>query len=424
MKSYLFFDSASTTKCCEAAADLVRKFADEEFGNPSSSHAMGQQAARAIRESRLYFARLFQIDPDQVIFTGSGSESDNLAVLGVAMDAFARRRAGAGAGGPPIRVLASAIEHPAVRKAVQSLTAFGIDARLIPVTREAQLERERFLELLTTETALVSIQSLNNIVGSVLPVEELARIAKERVPGVIFHTDAVQAFGRVDVPTAPSPVDLVSISGHKVEGPKGVGALLVLNRALLKSGLRPLIWGGDQEGGFRSGTQNAGLIAGFRAAVEKTLEERETRTARVRELRDRFRQGLVEKGLLGPDPAAPGHFAVHWNSPVDAVPHIVNLSLPGFPSGPLAKLLEERGCLVSTGSACSSQKIEPDSVLAAMGLNPNLLSSAIRVSFSACLELSDVDQLTASLDESIGLMAKLLGAARGGARGGRLAGAR
>lgn len=418
MKSYLFFDSASTTKCCEAAADLVRKFADEAFGNPSSSHAMGQQAARAIREARLSFARLFQINPDQVIFTGSGSESDNLAVLGVAMDAFARRQAGAV--GPPIRVLASAIEHPAVRKAVQSLAAFGIDAKLIPVTREAQIDRDRFLELLTPETALVSIQALNNIVGSVLPVEELARLAKERVPGVIFHTDAVQAFGRIDVPTAPSPVDLVSISGHKVEGPKGVGALLVLNRALLKSGLRPLIWGGDQEGGFRSGTQNAGLIAGFHAAAEQALREREARTARVRALRERFRQRLLEKGLLGLEPAAPGRFAIHWNSPADAVPNIVNLSVPGYPSGPLAKLLEERGCLVSTGSACSSLKMEPDAVLAAMGLNQNLLSSAIRVSFSTCVELPDVDQLADALDESIGLMDKLLG----GARSGRLAGAR
>jgi cysteine desulfurase len=400
MENYLFFDNASTTKCCEAAAELVRRYALEDFGNPSSSHALGQQAAKAIRDARVFFAKTFNVNPEQIIFTGSGSEADNLAVYGVALDAIARRKA------TRPRVIVSAIEHPAVRKTAQSLAGLGVDVQLAPVGRDGQLVREKYLELLTPETVLVSVHRVNNIVGSILPVEELARVAKERVPGVIFHTDAVQAFGRVDVPTHPSPVDLVSVSAHKVEGPKGVGALIVLDRALLKTGLRPLVWGGDQEGGFRSGTQNAGLIAGFAAAAEQTLRNRADHTDHARKLRDRLRDRLAGLRLL--DTAESDKGRVRWNSPEAGVPHIVSLSVPGFPSGPLAKLLEERRCLVSTGSACSSQKMEPDPVLSSMGFPPPVHSSAIRVSFSRCNHLEDVDTLAAALDESIRLMNRLL----------------
>lgn len=408
MKNYLFFDNASTTKCCEAAVELMCRFSSEDFGNPSSSHAMGQLAARAIRDSRLFFAKTFNAGPEQVIFTGSGSESDNLAVYGIAMEALAKRSAklakGENAEAP--RVICSAIEHPAVRKTVQSLQSLGLDTQLAPVDSRGQIDREKFLALLTPNTVLVSIQQVNNIVGTQLPVEELARLAKERVPGVVFHTDAVQAFGRVQTPVAPSAVDLVSISAHKIQGPKGVGAMIVLNKALLKNGLRPLVWGGEQEGGFRSGTQNAGLIAGFHAAAQQTLSEREAYARHCAQLRSRFRELLLAKGLFSSEP---GKGVLQWNSPEDAVPHIISLSVPGYPSGPLAKLLEERHCLVSTGSACSSQKAEPDPVLTAMGCPPQIRTSAIRVSFSCHNELKDVDTLVDALDQSIQLMNQLLG---------------
>ena len=400
MENLLFFDNASTTQCCERAADFVRRFAHEEFGNPSSSHALGQQSAKAIREARQFFAKTFNTSPDQIIFTGSGSESDNLAVYGVAMDALAKRHAKGNTQTPPPRVICSTIEHPAVRKTVQSLQSLGIDVQLAPVDKHGQIIREKFLELLTPATVLVSIMRVNNIVGALLPVEDLAKLAKEKVPTLIFHTDAVQAFGRVDVPTSPSPVDLVSLSAHKIEGPKGVGALIVLNKALLKNGLRPLVWGGDQEGGFRSGTQNAGLIAGFHAAAEMTLQGRPLYEAHVAKLQARFKDGLKKKNLLG---------KINWNSPENAVSHIISLSVPGYPSGPLAKLLEERLCLVSTGSACSSQKMEPDPVLSGMGLAPNILTSAIRVSFSSDNSPENVDTLVDALAESITLMERLLG---------------
>lgn len=409
---YLFFDNASTTPCCEAAVELVRQYALEDYGNPSSSHALGQQAARAIREARVFFAKVFHVDPEQVVFTGSGSEADNLAVYGVAMNALAKRgnRASSETSRPP-RILVSAIEHPAVRKTALSLTALGIDVQLIPVDSAGQIQREKYLELLTADTLLVSIQQVNNIMGAILPVEELARIAREKVPGVVFHTDSIQAFGRVPTIVHPSPIDLVSVSGHKIHGPKGIGALIVLNKSLLKSGLRPLVWGGEQEGGLRAGTQNAGLIAGFHAAAREALENQESCNQRISELRARLLDKLKARDLLFTDPDSPKSI-IRWNSPMDlkqAVPHIVSLSVPGYPSGPLAKLLEERHCLVSTGSACSSHKAEPDPVLSAMGLPANVVNSAIRVSFSGSNLPEHVDHLVGALDDSIRLMGQLLG---------------
>ncbi|MCM2323537.1 MAG: aminotransferase class V-fold PLP-dependent enzyme, partial [Oligoflexia bacterium] len=279
---FRFFDSASTTRCCEAAVQAFRQFAVDEFGNPSSAHAPGQRASRAIREARQFFAETFRVEPDQVVFTGSGTEADNLALSGVALKWLENPDR------PAFRVLASATDHPAVRKTALSLASFGAEARLLPVDRAGQLRREEFLELLTPSCALCSVQQVNNITGAVLPVEELAALAKERVPGLIFHTDAVQAFGKLRHPSAPSAVDLVSLSAHKISGPKGVGALIVLNRSLLKPArLRPLLWGGDQEMGWRSGTPNPGLIAGFHAAARLALSELERNRAHAESLRAR-----------------------------------------------------------------------------------------------------------------------------------------
>jgi cysteine desulfurase len=416
MKNYLFFDNAATTQCCESAARLLHRFAIEDFGNPSSSHAYGQTASRAIAEARQFFAQTFKIKPAQVIFTGGGTEADNLAVYGIALQAIVNANQKSAKSGKPAsrpRVIASSIEHPAVRKTVESLSEMGIDTQLVPITSDAQIRMDELERLLTPDTVLVSIQQVNNIVGSVLPVTEIARRCKELQPNVIFHTDSVQAFGKVEHPVAGSAVDLVSISGHKVHGPKGVGALIVLNENLLKSGIRPLIWGGEQEGGLRSGTQNAGLIAGFHAAAQETLASKAQVETHIKKLQSYFKEMLLARGLIHTDSS---RSLLRWNSPVHAVPHIINLSLmqvaPGksasvFPSGLLAQMLEERGCLVSTGSACSSKKKAPDAVLQAMGLPAEACSSALRISFSSCNQKEDVDTLVAALEESLKMMSSL-----------------
>jgi cysteine desulfurase len=382
---YLYFDNASTTPCCGAAVQLFQHFATEDFGNPSSIHEYGQKSARAIQNARNFFAESFKVEPEQVIFTGSGSESDNLAITGVVTAALNQNL-----NPNSIRVIASSTEHLAVRKTVESLKPWGIECFFAPVDHQGQVREEGFLELITPHTRLISIQQVNQITGAILPVESLAKIAKAKNPELIFHTDAVQAFGKIQLPRSPSPVDLISISAHKVEGPKGVGALIVLNRKLLQGRIRPVIWGGEQEGGLRAGTQNAGLIAGFHVAAEQALKDQNSSDAHIQELNSFLKMRLSEIGL-----------PIHWNSPIHSVPHIVSLSFPGIPSSSLAKLLEERRCLVSVGSACSSNKPEPDSVLQAMGLPLEVQKSMIRISFSKYLKIEDIETLVLSVQDSL-----------------------
>lgn len=404
MENLTFFDFASTTPCCEAASEKVAHFASLSFGNPSSSHALGQEAATAIRDARKFFGSQFGVPAQNVVFTGSGTEADNLAIYGIAQPIIAQLTSERPA--RPPRVITSAIEHPAIMATVQSLARFGFDIQIAPVTPSGQIDEPAFQELITPETVLVSIMQLNNIMGAVLPVEHLASLAKQKNPHLVFHTDAIQAFGRVDVPRSNSQVDLVSISAHKINGPKGVGALIVLNTDLLKNRkdhpqLWPVIHGGGQENGLRSGTQNAGLIAGFHCAAEIILKNREENQNHIQKLHQRFKSQLGKRGLT-PKP-------IQWNSPEEGVvPNIVNLSLPGYPAAPLTKLLEERGCLVSTGSACASQKGSPEPVLAAMGHPHEIQASTLRISFSFCLKEKDVDHLVQSLEESIQLMDQLL----------------
>lgn len=368
---------------------LLRQYTEEDYGNPSSSHTLGQKAARAIREARRFFADHFRVSPEQIIFTGGGTEANNLALCGVAIHALTASKKT-----HPLQVVTSSIEHPSVGKTAASLKDFGLEVTTLPINLEGKIG----LDHLSPETFLMSIQSVNNIVGTVFPIEAIAQKAKSISPRVVFHTDAVQAFGKIFIPQAPSAVDLISISAHKIGGPKGIGALVVLNKKLLHSGLRPLIWGGDQENGFRSGTQNAGLIAGFHRAAQIALQKQNENWNYVVSLQKRFRDLLLQNQLIGLDPKKS---RVHWNSPPDATPYIVNISVPGISASPLARLLEERQCLVSVGSACSSKKAEPEPVLAAMGFSSDIQTSGIRISFSKNNRLEDLETLILALQDSI-----------------------
>ncbi len=402
LKNYLFFDHASTTKCCPEAAELVNRFNVEDFGNPSSAHAFGTTASKAIRDARIFFAREFGVSEPQVVFTGSGSESDNLALYGIALRELIRKRT------PSVRprVLFSAVEHAAVRKTALSLQELGFDAVPIPVGSDGRVSIAHLDALLTDQTSIVSVMQVNNVTGAIQPVEELAKHVRQKCPSAIFHCDAVQGFGKLPSLTPASGIDLVSISAHKIEGPKGIGALLVLNQGLLAGGIRPLIWGGDQEGGLRSGTPNAGLIAGFHAAAKRFLAQREQNFERLKKLHRYFREQLNHAALLDS--------RVTWNSPLENVaPHIISLSVPGYPSALVASLLEQRGCLVSMGSACSTGKPEPDPVLLAMGLDSQRLLGAFRVSFSAETSEEDIQTLVSAIHETTETLRNLLGAPTG-----------
>jgi cysteine desulfurase len=394
--SYFFFDHASTTPCCEAANRLLSYYATESFGNPSSNHVYGEKAATAIRNARGFFAKKFHIKPEQIIFTGSGSEATNLALYGLALPALIHKKSS-----PSLRILISNTEHPSVLKTASSLKDLGFDIQLLPVDSQGQIICEKLISLLTPSPLLVSIHQVNNITGALLPIEELAQVVKAHSPKTLFHTDSIQAFGKIKLPHYPSSVDLISLSAHKIEGPKGVGALVLLNPKILSSyGLRPLIWGGDQENGFRSGTQNTGLIAGFHVAAEEALKNREKNFEVVSQLNSYFFKCLESEGLLK---------IIHKNSPDLAIPHIISLSFPGFLASPLAKFLEGYGCIVSTGSACHSRKKEPEPILKAMGFPLDLQISALRVSFSQRNTLDDINTLVHSLKASLKRMQALMG---------------
>ncbi len=384
----LFFDNASTTRSCEAAVDALSRFSAVDYGNPSSTHALGRVAAQALDEARAFFADVFSIEPAQIVFTGSGTEADNLAVLGASLGMGLPQSAETRG-----RVILSAIEHPAVTESAHSLRDFGFEVIECPVNRQGQPVLDEFRKALTPQTVLVSIQQVNNITGALLPVEELARITKAAVPTAIFHTDAIQGFGRIPCPDSRTSVDLVSISAHKIHGPKGIGLLAVLNRRLLKKGLRPLIFGGGQEQGLRSGTQSVALAAAFQAAAAELLRQRLERYQHAALLRTRLIEALSPHADL----------SLQWNSPLDtalAVPHILNLSIPGCPSGPMARLIEEAGCIVSTGSACQANRDEPDPVLDRMGFPPEIARSAIRISFSHENTIADIQTLGAAIQQA------------------------
>lgn len=407
MKNYLFFDTASTTKCCETAAEYLVKYSVEEYGNPSSIHSAGQSCAQIIREARAFFADVFKVEPEQVIFTGSGTEANNLAIYGTTFElqrAALQNSEDSETFQP--QVLASPVEHAAVRNTVMSLMDYGVQVGFIPMGNAEKIEFEKLDPLLSPALHLVSIQSLNNIMGTRFDIPALAEHIKGKYPQVIFHTDAIQAFGKVPVIDSRSKVDLISISAHKVSGPKGIGALIVLNKNLLKGKMRPLIWGGDQEAGLRSGTQSPGLIAAFYKAAQLTLAGLQTNLQKAKTLRDLLEKKLTERSLIGA-----GRAPLRWNSPSQASPYIINLSVPGYPAAAFAKLLEERGCLISVGSACSSSKSMADPVLAAMGFPKDAQTSAFRISLSATHTPEEIETLACALEDSVTHMQRLAGKA-------------
>ena len=398
MQKLHFFDSASTTQCIESASQILLEYTRENYGNPSSAHRYGTQAAKAISNARAFFASIFKVGPEQVIFTGSGTEANNLALLGPVFSALAQPRSQSG-----IKVLVSSVEHPSIRKPAESLRDLGVLVEFIPVSSEGQIIEEQMEKQITSSTSMVSIQQVNSILGTILPTERLARKAKSLSKKLLFHSDGIQAFGKLPMPDAQnSAIDLLSLSGHKVGGPKGVGALIILNKKLLASkAIRPLIWGGEHESGLRSGTQNAGLIAAFHVASEERIKNREHYFEKVKTLQIYFKQQLINSKLLEPS-------STLWNSPESASPYIVSLSFPRLPSSPLAKLLEERHCLVSVGSACSSKKIEADPVLEAIGLPEKLRGSTLRISFSPEQVTQDIDILVEALSDSIQTLNSIL----------------
>jgi cysteine desulfurase len=355
----LYLDHAATTPVRPEVRDAMLPFlTDEEFGNPSSGHALGRAARAALDEARRRIAAALTCEPGEVVFTSGGTEADNLAVLGAALRAHMS--------GGPFRVVVAKSEHKAVIDAAHAVERLGGEAVFLDVDGNGAVDPGGAARALRDGAALLSIMWVNNETGVLQDIATLAEAAS--AVGAPFHTDAVQAVGKVPCAVGDLDIALLSLSGHKIGGPKGAGALIVRNPTMVE----PLFHGGGQQGGVRPGTENVAGAIGLAAAVELSVGERETVMHGVCELRDRLAAGLLA--------AVPG-LAVTAQHGARA-PHILHVTTPGLDGNALAIHLDQAGIACSTGSACSSGRATPSHVLTAMGLPPERVAAPLRFSLS------------------------------------------
>jgi len=380
----IYLDNASTTRPAPEVVQALLPFLGERFGNASSLHRRGVEAARALEDARARVASLLDRELREVVFTSGGTESNNLALRGAAL---AQRRQGD-------HIVSTAVEHPSVLEPLAALAKEGFRVSLAKPGSGGRLDPEAVLSLVEEKTVLVSVMHVQNETGAVFPVGEIALRAKAKRPGIVVHSDGVQALGKLAPPSRA--VDLYSVSAHKIHGPQGTGALAVSRGTRLL----PLLQGGGHEGGLRSGTENLAAIVGFGVAAGLVREGASMREARARTLRAAFVSGLRETGarILTPEDAC--------------IPTTVLASFEPAPAEPLLHALEERGVLASSGSACSSKKggHGKSHVLEAMGLPPGVRASALRFSFSRETTDQDVKDALAAIREALTAIA---GVARG-----------
>jgi len=356
MDAEFYLDNAATTRILPEVLAEALPFLEDGFGNPSSLHGLGVTAGRAVKEARETLARVLGVPPQGVTFTSGGTESDNLALRGVFGSARLKGE----------RLLISAIEHPAVRETARALEAAGVRVARIPVTAGGVVDLARLEALLSPEVRLVSVMAVNNELGTAQPLVEIGRLLRAHAPKAVFHVDAVQAFTRVPLPWREARIDLLSVSAHKVHGPKGVGALVRCSPVPLA----PQTLGGGQEDGLRSGTENTFGIVAFAAAARRAAAGHQAQRADRAAYHRAWLETLTEFPRI----------AVFRSE--QATPFIVNFSLRDVPGEVTLHHLEQQGLLVSTGSACSSHAPEPSPVLLAAGLSEAEALSAIRLSFS------------------------------------------
>jgi cysteine desulfurase len=341
------------------AVEAMLPYLRDRFGNPSGSHAVAREAKKALEEAREVVAACLGARPGQVVFTGSGTEADNLAVTGH----HAAR---------PGRVVCTAVEHHAVLHPVQEL-----GGTVVPVTPDGVVDLDALAAALDATVSVVAVMLANNEVGTIQPLDRVAAVVRERAPQAALVTDAVQAFPWLDVAALAAPADLVAVSAHKFGGPKGVGALVVRDRV----GIRPIIHGGGQERDRRSGTSNVAGVVGMAAAMQVTVAEREAMVARVGALRDRLADGLVA--------AVPG--AAETGDRAVKIAGNCHLTIPGIESEALLVLLDAGGVYAAAGSACSTGAVEPSHVLAAMGVPRERALGSLRLSLGPATTAADVD---------------------------------
>ena len=373
----IYLDHAATTPLRAEALQAMMPYLQEAFGNPSSIHAVGQRARKALEDARDIVAKALECRANEVVFTSGGTESDNAAIKGGAM---ALRPTGN-------HVITTAIEHHAVLHTCHQLEGMGCDVTYVPVDDAGLVDPRDVLDAVTDQTVLVSVMYANNEIGTVQPVAEIARLVKEKAKEqgrtILVHTDAVQAAGYLDLSVKTLGVDLLSLSGHKFHGPKGAGVLFVRRGTPFS----PLLMGGGQERERRSGTENVPAIVGMAVALRLAELEREAASTHSAALRDRLAAGIMERV---PGTILNGH-------PTNRLPNNVNVCFPGLEAEPVLLGLDLKGIYASSGSACSTASLEPSHVLTAIGRPADIARGSLRVTVGRATTEDDVDYFLETL---------------------------
>ncbi len=371
----MYLDNSATTQVSEEVFEEMKPYFTEEFGNPSTLYKYGRESKKALDQARQRVADAINAKPEEIIFTSGGSESDNLAIKGIALKLAKKGK----------HIITTEIEHPAVTETLHFLESLDFKVTYLPVYENGIIKIEDLKEAITDETILITVMHANNEIGTVQPIEEIGKIAKEH--GIKFHTDAVQSFGKIEVDVEKLNVDLLSLSSHKLNGPKGVGAIYIRKGTRLV----PLIHGGGQERGIRAGTENVPGIVGFGKACELASQQLEEHYEKLSSIRDE----LIEKVLSTIPEAYVNGDREH------RLPNLVNFRFKAIEGESLILLLDAKGYQASTGSACSSNKLEASPVLTALGLDPVDVHGSLRISLAPESDTFDIDEFVGIIAESV-----------------------
>ncbi len=378
----IYLDNSATTRAFDEVADIVSRVMCVDYGNPSSMHQKGVEAERYVKESKEIIAKTLKVQEKEIFYTSGGTESDNWALMGAAS---ANSRAGR-------HLITTKVEHPAILQTMEYLESIGYEVTYLSVDKHGVIRLEELEKAIRQDTILVSIMHVNNEVGAVQPVEEAGALIKRVNPKTLFHVDAVQGFGKFKIFPKKSKIDMLSVSGHKIHGPKGTGFLYIDEHVKIK----PILFGGGQQKGMRSGTENVPGVAGIGKAVQLMYRDLAEDVERLYRLKRHFTDGVLQISN------------VKVNGPMyeEGAPHIVSVSFAGVRSEVLLHALEDRGVYVSAGSACASNKHTVSATLKSMGVAQDMLDSTIRFSFSIFTTKEELDYTLKCLNEILPMLRK------------------
>lgn len=363
----VYLDNSATTKCYPQVGELVYKVMCQDYGNPSSMHRKGVEAEHYVKESKERLAKILKVNAKEIYFTSGGTESDNLALIGAAK---ANQRAGK-------HLITTSIEHPAILNTMRHLEENGFRITYLPVDASGRVKLDALKQALCDETILVSIMYVNNEVGSVQPIDEAVKIVKAYKPSIRFHSDAVQGFGKYRIYPGRQGIDMLTASGHKIHGPKGIGFIYINEKVKIQ----PIVFGGEQQKNVRSGTENVPGIAGLGLASQMIYQDLDMKVALMRELKAHFLEGLSKIDSI----------AVHGLTDENSAPHIISVGIAGVRSEVLLHALEDRGVYVSSGSACASNHPAVSGVLKGIGVSKEYLNATLRFSMSEFTTREEID---------------------------------